>query len=545
LPGWKFTNQLHTPYCLDGQHGISLFIQTNWHLIGVPSAVGTNQYSLFFMPVNEFLERPVAIANVGTLNVSNVSYTITLPTSITLPKEGCSGPQTANISPMTPSQVSVRVGTGSLSSLGMFLRDNGDSIVFLANSTSSTFYLCSNANAASTTVVPIDVVGNASVQYLTNVSSISVTLTNSTTPSAPTIQTPSFSGQSVTTNVTSDRTGTLYWTFQEGSYSTPAMNLTDIQSAIASSTNKTKIVQSQADYLAYLYSGPRDLRIGATDVNASQNSSLVFADLLPNTTYTLCSYFTSSDNSVTSKNASCTQMISPSDTWKIYKTLLTFSNNQTAAQRNSLLCAFAKQIGINSAADYKYILNQEGESCNTATSATAPNTSWYFYSGITYDNSSQVIYLLTIDNSTKSQSQATNFIALFDNTTNILKNPALQDLSSSVNSTLNKGEYLGSSNYSIYRDQSREVSFGNVTYNNTKQIITIQNITFSATAAVYFVVQPNTTANPSLEQVLNCRDGNGTTAVQCFRLVGAKGSTVFIAIDSEQPSRADQRACQQ
>ena len=38
-------------------------------------------------------------------------------------------------------------------------------------------------------------------------------------------------------------------------------------------------------------------------------------------------------------------------------------------------------------------------------------------------------------------------------------------------------------------------------------------------------MQSNTTANPSVEQVLNCRDGSGSAAIQCFRFVGTTGST--------------------
>lgn len=436
---------------------------TYWHQIYVQNSAGTSQYYLFYMPTNDFLERPVPVASVANLSVSNISYTITLPALINFVKEGCSSLQTATITPMTPSSVYVRVGTGSLGTYGMFLRDQTDnSILFPASSTSANFYLCSNVNAANSSI-PIDVVGNTSVQYITNVSTISVTLTTPTTLVPPVIYKPSFSGQTATSNLTNVRSGTFYWTFQEGNYSTAAMNLTDIQSELSGTTSK--IIRSQNDYLGYLYDGPRDLRIGSTASNAGQNASLVFPNLLPNTTYTLCSYFVTNGNTSVFSTANCSNMTSPNDTWTIYKTLLTFSANQTSEQRNNLLCKFIDLLGESNTDNYKYIINQQSESCNRTT--TAPNASWYYYSGSTYDNASQVIYLVVVDNSTTSQQQVSSFKALFDSTTGHLAN--INTLSASVNNTLIKGSYLGNSSYSPYRDQSRDVSNSNITYNNTKQ----------------------------------------------------------------------------
>lgn len=49
---------------------------------------------------------------------------------------------------------------------------------------------------------------------------------------------------------------------------------------------------SQADFLNYIYDGPRDERSSNLPVNAGQPASLVLEDIRPGTNYNICSHFT-------------------------------------------------------------------------------------------------------------------------------------------------------------------------------------------------------------------------------------------------------------
>ena len=58
---------------------------------------------------------------------------------------------------------------------------------------------------------------------------------------------------------------------------------------------------------------------------------------------------------------------------------LTFSANQTAQQRNALLCSFSGIVGATNSSQYQYIINRESESCNPGLSV--PASYWYNYKG--------------------------------------------------------------------------------------------------------------------------------------------------------------------
>lgn len=499
------------------------------------SAGSSGLYSLFYVPTNEYLERPVPVASVANLSVSNVSYTVAVPTSVSLTREGCSSVQTATISAVSTAPIYVRIGAGNLSAYGMYLRDQLDNtIIFPIGSLSQNFTLCANSNSAvGTTVVPIDVIGNNSVQYLTNTNNISVTVSSAAPPVTPVIQTPNFTGQSLANNLTSNRTGVFYWTLQVGNYTAPPNNHTDIQNQVSGVTNNTKATQSQSDQLNHIYPYERDVRIGSTPATAGQNSTLVFTDLRPNTTYTLCAYFSTTGASPVFTNYTCSSMISPVEGWTSYKMLLYFTANQTATQRNALLCTLTDLIGTSTTDQNKYILNQRGESCNRTDST--PANYWYNYDHDTYANASEVVYLIAKDNSTASLTQITNFNNLFDSTTKQLTSGTIQTINSKINSTLKNGTNNGTIPYSAIRSEGRTVTIGNIAYDKATQTLTISNITTNTTSAIYFVLQSNSTNAPSTEQLFNCRDGNNNTAVRCFRWLATTATTVLSFLNAEQP----------
>ena len=153
---------------------------------------GSNTYKVYYLPTNDFTERPVPVGQVSAVSFSNITYTITLPTSLTLNKEGCSSVQTATISQVTPTNGSVNIGNGVLDSqYGLYLRDQSDnSIQFPANgSTSQTFVVCSYTNTSlGSLTVPVTVVGDANVQYALSSSNITVTVSQPLSPTPPIIQ---------------------------------------------------------------------------------------------------------------------------------------------------------------------------------------------------------------------------------------------------------------------------------------------------------------------------------------------------------------------
>jgi hypothetical protein len=177
---------------------------------------------------------------VVNLTISNVSYTITIPATISVTSQGCSSAQTATISSIPTIAVYVKIGNGSLSGYGLYLRDQTDNnILFPANtSTSQSFVLCSNTSAANSTI-PVVVVGDNSSQYILNTSTIAVTVTSAVTPTSPTILPASIVGSAATVNVTVTRQGSIFYTFREGNYSSSDMNLTNVMSLLGNSTVNT------------------------------------------------------------------------------------------------------------------------------------------------------------------------------------------------------------------------------------------------------------------------------------------------------------------
>lgn len=418
---------------------------------------------------------------------------IVLPTSISLMHQNCSSSYTATISPMTVSPVYVRIGTNSLSLYGMYLQDqSSNNVLFPLNSiVSQQFAICSYSNATiGLTSVPIDVVGDARVNYTTNIKAISVTISVSPPiPAVPTIMPLVFSESKATGSLTASKDGTLYWTFSQGIINTTSMmNFTSINNSLGNKSILT--LESQSDFATYLYSTSRYLIIGKTASTTIQNSTLTFDNILPNTNYTLCSYLLDINGTV--GNASCKSGESPADAWNISKAVFTFYSSQNASQRNALLCGIVDTVGLNSSSE-KYIINRRSESCNRL--GNYPLLAWYGYNGSTFDDRNQAIYLITTDNSALSEGERSHFRALFDSSGSLSVHNLLT-INSKVNGTLRGGTYVGiyvgSSMYISYRDTIWSESDVLVaTYGTNFTNLTIKDITTGNSSAVYYIVQPS------------------------------------------------------
>ena len=118
---------------------------------------------------------------------------------------------------------------------------------------------------------------------------------------------------------------------------------------------------------------------------------------------------------------------------------------------------------------------------------------------------------------------------MVDTTSKVMTPLTLTILSNSVNHTLNKGELMDTISYATMRDQSRNVTVRNVTYNQTTRSVFV-NITVDAPSIVYLVMQAKTTPDPNNEQVMNCFDGDNNTALNCFRLVANRASTINVEL---------------
>ena len=108
---------------------------------------------------------------------------------------------------------------------------------------------------------------------------------------------------------------------------------------------------------------------------------------------------------------------------------------------------------------------------------------------------------------------------MVDSTTGLLTPNALATLTNSINQTLNKGELMNPVSYGQLRDQSRSVKVSKVMYEPDSRSVSISSIVVDAASIVYFVLQPSSAPDPNNEQVMNCLDGNGITAIKCFRLL--------------------------
>jgi hypothetical protein len=446
--------------------------------------------------------------------------TVTLPTSVTIPAGGCSDPSTANLS--TPA-LNLLINFGSNPS-GIYLADSQtNTLLFTYSSgTQQSFQLCSSASTSTsnTTNIPITLGGINQTNYTLNTNNITANLTentNTTTTTTVSFSQPEFNGSDGTIRVTASRAGNLYYMIKVGTLAAAPDSLQTVENWVAISNPYT--VQSQRDYLYYLVNRQLDYEVGMVTVLPGRSSYINKTSYTPGTNYTLCTYLTTNtttnttntSNTTTILNSTCLPYQTPDYPNPAYRAYLEFTRNHTRAERNQLLCYFVEQIGyINSS----YVINRRGESCNLTDGD--PQRPWYRFNGSTFDNGSQIIYLLT--NTTDDNSQyITNFQNMFDPTTQSLTPNSFTNINDAISGTLKSGRALTPITYSDTYNSTRTMSVGNVSYD--VNVMTLNDVSFSGIGAMYFGVANRSSAYPTVDQFLNCLDGRNRSLINCTRMV--------------------------
>lgn len=170
-----------------------------------------------------------------------------------------------------------------------------------------------------------------------------------------------------------------------------------------------------------------------------------------------------------------------------------------------------------------YVINRRGESCNVTDGD--PERNWYRFNGSTFENGTQVIYLLT--NTTDDDSRyINNFMNLFDSTTNRLTPNSFNNINDAVYGTLNAGWYGGTVGYSDAYNGTRTMSVGNVSYDTN--VMVLNDVSFgNGAGAMYFGVANRSADRPNVDQFLNCLDGRNRSLINCTRMM-TTGSLVKI-----------------
>ena len=170
------------------------------------------------------------------------------------------------------------------------------------------------------------------------------------------------------------------------------------------STGKTAI-QSQSDYLTYLYNSPRNLVVGNLSLNPLTSSTLKITNYFPGTNYAICGFFQSSDpNKTLTTQLNCTVVTTlTNETDEIYTATATFTSKPTYNNRQYILCYL--QGKLNNPNSTAFISNSYGERC-------LPMAALYKYNGTQYDETSDIYYLVTNDTSNETKAAITNFTAI-------------------------------------------------------------------------------------------------------------------------------------
>ena len=188
--------------------------------------------------------------------------------TVSVPKSGCSLPQSASLSDVVTA-LNVTVG---LTGTPFYLTgQNGNNIGFDTTRNQS-FQICSYDNGTIGQLVPVSLTlsNSSSTEVYINLNQLAITIVDYPTPSIKvntTVVPDSIAQQYLNYTVTSNMNGYfLYYVQELSSLATPTV-LTLVQVSTALTTGQTSI-QSQSDYLTYLYNSPRNLVVGNLSVNA-------------------------------------------------------------------------------------------------------------------------------------------------------------------------------------------------------------------------------------------------------------------------------------
>lgn len=291
--------------------------------------------------------------------------TIIFPTSVSVPKSGCSKAQEINIKDGSlPGVLNIRISTENT---GMYFGDTASNIITLDSSTiyPVPFTLCSDDTVAVKRIYNPKILftGESSPVVQGNVNSINAIITDVPLPvftvENPMTDTASgqlFSNISVKSNVN----GKLYYTIKETDESFINVSLSALKTNI--SANKL-VIQSQSDFIGHIYDSPRDVRVGVIDVSAGNTAEITMWQYFPQTNYLLCGYVQTNDKKSVS-NLTCSRIVTPPESdnhYYIIFSLVDPKSQMSDTDRQSILCYWQGYVPTESSA---FVTNLRGERCD-------------------------------------------------------------------------------------------------------------------------------------------------------------------------------------
>lgn len=119
---------------------------------------------------------------------------------------------------------------------------------------------------------------------------------------------------------------------------------------------------------------------------------------------------------------------------------------------------------------------------------------------------------------------------MFDPNTNRTVSSVSSGLSSATGVTLTSGNYDGSTSTIAMKTSNRTTRIGSATGSGSN--VNINNVVISGGHGDVYFGFTNTTNYPSVEQLLNCYDGNNTRFVNCTKLSLARGQNASLTFSS-------------
>lgn len=499
-------------------------------------STATGSYTVNFTPGGA----DASLYKANSITVTVVPYyNATVPSgTINVPRGGCSSVYSTSISNIPTNDVSVNFS--SIAGTGYYVADvNGNAASFDNTGVlSRDFRICSYYNTTTNTTVTTALSGtNAGLYSINNGNGANISLVQVNAVTIPTVVlTTTNPVNSTSTNeivtIDTDLEGYLYYTVRspdDTTYPPTPLNASAVGTYLNSTNLGTEVrLHNQSDFLTYLYSSNRDLRLNGSHIIAGANNQLLVNKLLlPGLNYEVCKYFQAMDLSAIVPTG-CENLTVASRVWPVYETAFQFNSTLSREQRNNLL----KWLYTTISAPINNVINLRGETANTS-GGSWPSRPYYVYNGSTNDSSNtQTLYLITEDNGANS-SDVTNLYNLFSGANNTLNSSSLSSLSSAVGVNSTAASIIGYQPYMVQRNDTNRVvttSSAVSSYNNNS--VTITNFTITGgNGIIYFGLAP---ANSSLsaENLTNCVTSSGSALIGCSRSALRSGQNATIVISN-------------
>ena len=294
-------------------------------------------------------------------------HTLVFPSAVSVPKSGCSTVQSVNNTNVSlTGNVSAKIGTDRDEFDLGFGSSGVNSLTFQPFPLPNSFVICArdSVTLGSSYDLLISFFGIAAPALQGNVDAIKVTVS--------TVPLPLFSMDNLTGkfslgldywNMTGvpNVNGKLYYFVEETDANSSSISLAELQGNIS---QNVFTVQSQSDYLIYLYDAPRDLFLGAIQVNARNTTWIFIRRYFPATNYLFCGYLQTNDNSSVS-NLTCQKIITGHKSDPIYNITVYLnkaSEGLSESDRQAFLCYWQDKVWTGSTA---FFTNLRGERCSS------------------------------------------------------------------------------------------------------------------------------------------------------------------------------------